>query len=143
MILNDAGRALIMEFESLQLTAYKCPAGVTTIGYGHTGDVEMGNVITRHQAEVILEHDLCRFEAAVERLCPKANSNQFSSMVSLTFNIGVAAFERSTLRRVFNQGNVRVAAQEFMRWQLAAGKVLPGLVRRRAAERALFLTVPS
>ncbi len=143
MIVNDAGREIIMTFESLRLKAYKCPAGVTTIGYGHTGDVEMGQTITEHQAEAILEYDLHRFEQAVTDLTKKPNANQFSAMVSLCFNIGIEAFKKSTLLKAFNGGLVKTAANEFLKWQLAKGKVLPGLVRRRAAERALFMAVPS
>lgn len=143
MIINDAGRAIIMQYEGCRLEAYDCPAGVCTIGYGHTGDVKPGDKITHHQAEVILEFDLQKFEAEVSRLAPKANGNQFSAMVSLAFNIGVAAFSKSTLLKEFNAGRLLNAANEFERWNKAGGKILPGLVKRRAAEKALFIQVPS
>lgn len=143
MIINDKGRALIMASESLRLEAYLCPAGIPTIGYGHTGDVKMGTKITVHQAEAILEYDLERFESAVSRLAPKANANQFSACVSLAFNIGIAAFEKSTLLKELNAGRFLNAAHQFDKWVHAKGKVLPGLVKRRAAEKALFLEVPS
>lgn len=139
MIVNDAARKIIMDSEGLRLSAYLCPAGKWTIGYGHTGDVKNGDVITRHQAEVILEYDLHRFEQAVERLAPKANANQFSALVSFAFNLGVGALEKSKLLKELNAGRVLNAANEFDRWVYAGGKVLPGLVKRRAAERALFL----
>lgn len=132
-----------MEAEGCRLDAYLCPAGIPTIGYGHTGEVKLGDKITLHQAEVILEHDLLRFESAVSTAAPKANANQFSALVSFTFNVGVKAMQGSTLLRLFNQGAPNAAAAEFSKWTHAAGQVLPGLVKRRAAEAALFLTVPS
>ena len=143
MIVGDAGRQLIQEAEGLRLVAYRCPAGVWTIGYGHTGDVHEGDRVTRHQAEVILEYDLTKFEQAVTRLAPKATANQFSACVSLAFNIGIEAFSKSTLLKELNAGRIQNAAEQFAFWRLAAGQVQPGLVKRRAAERALFLQVPS
>ncbi len=143
MITNDAGRQIIVDAEGMRLAAYKCPAGVWTIGVGHTGDVKEGDTITRHQAEVILEFDLTRFEQAVTRLAPKANGNQFSAMVSLAFNIGIGAFEKSGLLKAHLAGQHRNAAIEFARWVHGGGKVLPGLVKRRAAEAVLYLQVPS
>jgi lysozyme len=140
MIVNDAGRQIIMDAESLRLDAYLCPAGTPTIGYGHTGDVKLGQKITRHQAEVILEHDLEQFEAGVAKLAPKANANQFSALVSFAFNVGLKALEKSTLLKEFNAGRLLNAANEFGKWTHGGGRELPGLVKRRAAERALFLT---
>ncbi len=139
MIVNDQGRNIIMLFEGCRLEAYKCPAGITTIGYGHTGDVEMGNRITQHQAEAILEFDLHRFEQGVSDLAPKANPNQFSAMVCLAFNVGLSAFKKSRLLARHLEGNHRVAALEFGKWIHGGGKILPGLVKRRAAEAALYL----
>lgn len=136
--INAEGLALIKRFEGCRLKAYRCPAGMWTIGYGHTGDVEPGTSITQHQAEVLLGYDLERFEAAV----PDASPNQFSAMVSLAFNIGTAAFGASTLLKRFKEGKIQAAADQFPRWNKAGGKVLPGLVKRRAAERALFLRTP-
>ena len=143
MIINDAGRQIIMDAETLQLEAYRCPAGVWTVGYGHTGDVQPGDRVTEHQAEVILEFDLKRFEEGVTKLAPRVNANQFSALVSLAFNIGLGALAKSTLLKEANAGRVLNAANEFGKWVHGGGKVLPGLVKRRAAERALFLQVPS
>lgn len=143
MIINDRGRQIIEEAEGLRLEAYRCPAGVLTIGYGHTGDVREGDRITKHQAEVILEFDLTKYEQAVTKLARGATGPQFSAMVSLAFNIGISALEKSTLLKEFNAGRPLNAAAEFGRWIYAGGKVMPGLVKRRAAERALFLEVPS
>lgn len=139
MIINDAGRQLIVDAEGLSLTAYRCPAGVWTIGYGHTGDVKEHDRITVHQAEVIFEFDLKRFEEGVTELAPGANANQFSALVSLAFSIGLRALEASTLLKEFKAGRLNSAAEQFSRWVYGNGRVLPGLVKRRAAERALFL----
>ncbi len=136
---NPAGRHIIMGAEGLRLEAYLCPASVWTIGYGHTRDVKPGQKITEHQAQVILEHDLEIFERGVAELAPGANANQFSAFVSLAYNIGLKAFEGSALLREFKAGRMSAAAAQFDRWVHGGGKVLPGLVKRRAAERALFL----
>jgi lysozyme len=150
MIINDAGRKIIMEHEGLELKAYRCPAGVLTIGYGHTRDpytgafdVEEGAEITEHYADELLEFDLERYEEHVGRLCPSANANQFSAMVSLCFNIGVHNFQESTLVKKFAAGDIAGAAAEFPRWKFGGGKVLPGLIKRRAAEKKLFEEIPS
>lgn len=151
MVINDAGRQIIMTFESCQLKPYLCPAGKWTAGYGHVApEVEqwhlIGRSLTQHEAEVILEYDLQRFEACVGKTCPKATSNQFSAMVCLAFNIGEAAFKASSLVKKLNAGAPLSAAEEFPRWVHGgtnpdgSPRVLPGLVKRRAAERALFLT---
>lgn len=139
-VVNDAGRRIIMDSEGCRLDAYLCPAKVPTIGYGHTGDVKIGDRITQHQADVILEADLQRFEMAVEQLAPGLSANQFSALVSFAFNLGVGALEHSTLLRYVLGGQMNAAAAEFGKWTHAAGAVLPGLVKRREAERVLFLT---
>lgn len=143
MIISDAGRAIIMQNEGLRLEAYNCPAGVCTIGYGHTGDVKPGDKITQHQAEVIFEVDLQRVEAEVSRLAPKATGPQFSALCSFVFNFGTQALAGSTLLRKLNAGQPLSAAQEFDKWVHAKVNgelvVLPGLVKRRAQEKALFL----
>jgi lysozyme len=138
--MNDRGLKLIMEHEGCRLEAYRCPAGVLTIGYGHTGDVREGQRITQHQAEAILSVDLDFYERRVSELVPAANENQFAACVSLAFNVGVKAFESSTLLRLFKQGKTLAAAGEFAKWTHVNGKVLPGLVKRRAAEAELFQT---
>lgn len=134
-----------MRSEGLRLEAYQCEAGKWTIGWGHTGDVKPGMRITQHEAEAILEFDLEVYEAAVERYCPGANSNQFGAMVSLCFNIGVHEFSQSTVVRRFNECKPQSAADAFLLFnkvrkngQLIASE---GLLKRRKAERALFLTL--
>lgn len=137
--INAAGLALIQHFEGCKLTAYKCPAGIWTIGYGSTGGhVKPGLTITQDQAEGLLRSDLRRFEAAVARLAPGANDNQFSALVSLAFNIGIANFEGSTLLRRHLAGDYEGATAQFARWNKSKGKVLAGLVNRRAAEAKLY-----
>jgi lysozyme len=141
--INRAGLDLIKRFEGLRLEAYKCPAGVLTIGYGHTGDVEPGMKITEHQADVILGYDLEKFERGVTDLTEgiELNENEFSALVSFAFNTGLAALARSTLLSKIREGEPGVG-EEFEKWVYGGGKKLPGLVARRAAERALFLTLP-
>jgi lysozyme len=141
MKINAAGLALLKHHEGCKLEAYLCPAGVPTIGFGHTGSgVKLGQKISQHQADVILEHDLERFEDCVERSMKgrPLNENQFSALVSLCFNVGELNFVNSTLRKLALRGDFAGAAAEFGRWVHGGGKVLPGLVARRADERALF-----
>lgn len=138
-MIRDRALEIIKAAESLRLTAYRCPAGIWTIGYGHTGDVREGQTITAHQADAILDVDLDRFEAAVDRLAPSANENQRGALVSLAFNIGVKALEGSWVLRAHRAGDHVGAAAGFGRWIHGGGKVLPGLVKRRAAEAALYL----
>ena len=139
---SDKGKNIIKEFEELRLEAYVCPAGVLTIGYGHTGkDVVPGMIITEAQAEDLLARDLHDAELAVQRevvfgLAP----HQFDALVSLIFNIGVGAFKKSTLLKKLNASDIVGAANEFNKWVFAGGKKLKGLQRRRDKERLLFLT---
>lgn len=137
---NGAGVELIKAFESLSLTAYLCPAGVWTIGWGHTGaDVASGLTIPRARADALLRADLDRFEVAVQRLAPVATDNQFAALVAFAFNCGAEALRTSTLLRKHNAGDFAGAAREVALWNKAGGKVLPGLTRRRAAEAALYM----
>lgn len=139
--INAAGLALIKEFEGLQLEAYLCPAGVPTIGYGTTNGVHLGDQITEATATALLKEDLQRFEAAVSQAVQvPLTSNQFSALVCFAYNVGAEAFRTSTLLNVLNQGDYAAAAEELLRWNKAAGEVLPGLVRRRTAEQQLFLS---
>lgn len=137
---------LICEFEGLELTAYLCPAGVWTIGYGHTsaaGDpvVRQGMTITQEEAEIILRQDLYKYKKAVmSAVKVKMTDNQFGAFTSLCYNIGPGAFRKSTAVRRFNAGDVAGAAEALTWFNKSRGKVLRGLVRRREAERALFLT---
>lgn len=139
---NKAGVDLIQQFEGLRLKAYPDPAtgGVPwTIGYGSTGpDVKPGMVITRDQAEARLVNDLRRFEQAVEQMCHDCTDNQFAALVAFAFNVGTENLRQSTLRRLHNEGEYELAQQQFARWNKAAGKVMAGLTKRRAAEAELY-----
>lgn len=140
------GLDLIKEFEGCRLKAYKCPAGVWTIGYGHTGKVGdkpicEGMTITELMAETLLAIDLQQFEQAINTLVKKPlTQNEFDALVSFVFNIGIGNFQKSTLLKLLNQGNFELAAERFLDWKYSKGKVLTGLKRRRIAEKILFLT---
>jgi lysozyme len=141
--INSRGLDLIKHAEGLRLKAYKDPGrGILTIGYGHTGsDVDAGDVISKTKATQLLKSDLDRFESTVGKLVKvPLTSNQFSAVVSLTYNIGEENFGSSTLLKRLNQNKYQGAANEFPRWNKSGNKVLPGLVKRRAKERALFLS---
>lgn len=141
MKINAEGLALLKRFEGCRLEAYLCPAKVWTIGWGHTGDVKAGRKITQHQADVILEEvDLPKFEEGVERICGDfiASENEFSALVCFAYNVGLEALAKSTLVKRLKEGKRYDAANEFLKWNKAGGKVLPGLVKRREAERELF-----
>ncbi len=143
MQISKAGLDLIKQFEGLYLNAYRCPAGVPTIGYGHTAGVAMGQTITQQQADEYLRRDVRQFERAVSRLVRvPLTQGQFDALVSFAFNLGEGALAQSTLLRLLNDGDHAGAAAQFDRWNKAGGRVLPGLVRRRAAERALFEALP-
>ena len=132
---------LIKKFEGCSLKAYKCPAGVWTIGYGHTKGVKQGQVITQVQAEVLLENDIEGFISQIKRLL-KVNltTNQMSALISFTFNVGVGNLSKSTLLKLINEKKCELAANEFNKWVYSKGKKLNGLVKRRQAEKDLFLT---
>ncbi|MBM5459210.1 lysozyme [Pseudomonas sp. P66] len=137
---SQRGLSLIKSFEGLRLLAYRDAVGVWTIGYGATRGVKAGMSITKEQAERMLLNDVQRFEPEVERLVKvPLNKNQWDALVSFTYNLGAANLESSTLLRKLNAGDYEGAAEQFPRWNKAGGKVLPGLVRRREAERVLFL----
>lgn len=139
MHISDAGLALIRQSEGLRLRAYLCPAGIPTIGYGSTAGVKMGQTITAERAEELLREDLRQFEAAVSRLVKvPLSQGQFDALTSFAFNLGAKSLEKSTLLRLLNAGDYPGAAAQFDRWVYASGKKLSGLVKRRAAERALF-----
>jgi lysozyme len=143
---SAAGIEFLKHHEGLRLHAYRDVKGVWTIGYGHTGDVHEGRVITAHQAEALLEVDLDRVERDIETLFPGANQNQFDALVSLGFNVGTKStpdrpgLPESRLRHKFLASDHRGAADEFPHWCHAGGEVIQDLVHRRADERQLFLT---
>jgi len=133
------GIELIRHFEGCRLDAYLCPAGVWTIGYGHTADVKEGDSIDQEAAEAFLIEDLEKFEQAVTRLVEvPLTQQQFDALVSWTFNLGAGNLAESTLLRKLNNYQYAEVPEQMMRWVRAGGQVLEGLVKRRAAEAALF-----
>ena len=135
---SQRGINLIKQFEGVRLTAYKCPAGVYTIGHGHTRGVTRGMKITEEEASAFLAADLRNSEKAVERYDSiyHWNQNEFDALVSFTFNCGA-----TNLRALLRNGrrNRSQIAATFPLYRKAGGRVLKGLERRRAAEKALFL----
>ncbi len=134
------GLALIKKFEGLELEAYKCAAGVWTIGYGHTKDVQPGDVISESHADHMLEVELEEFEAYINNNVTAALSqNQFDALVSWVYNLGPANLKASTMLKVLNSGDYEGVPAQIKRWNKAGGKVLEGLIRRREAEALLFI----
>jgi len=144
--INAAGLDLIRRWEGLRLTAYQDSVGIWTIGYGHTAEAgppapKAGMKITEKEADDILKRDLGQYERAVTKAISVApTSNQFAAMVSLCYNIGPANFAKSSVVRRMNEGNPKAAADAFLLWNKAGGKVLKGLTARREDEKKLFLT---
>ena len=143
---SDKGISLIKQFEGCKLTAYQDSVGVWTIGYGWTQPVDgkpirAGMTIKQETAELLLKTGLVSYESDVSRLVKVGlTQGQFDALVSFTYNLGARSLSTSTLLRKLNAGDYAGAADEFLRWNKAGGKVLTGLTRRREAERALFLS---
>ncbi|WP_412067871.1 lysozyme [Rubrivirga sp. IMCC43871] len=139
--ISSAGLALIERFEGFEPDWYLDPVGVRTIAYGWTGALPAGlsPPLTQAQGRQLLRDTVGAYESAVRRsvAVPLAQA-QFDALVSFTYNLGASNLASSTLLRLLNEGDARAAAEQFDRWVLAGGRALPGLVRRRAAERALF-----
>ena len=146
MQISDKGIALIKQFEGCKLTAYQDSVGVWTIGYGWTQPVDgkpvkRGMTIDQQTADRLLKTGLVGYENDVLKVVRvKLTQGQFDALVSFTYNLGARSLSTSTLLRKLNAGDYAGAADEFLRWNKAGGKVLNGLTRRREAERALFLS---
>jgi lysozyme len=159
MNISEAGIQLIKSFEGCHNQPYKCPASLWTIGFGRVLYPDQARLKTDERAsyplrsehnrlwnadeiDALLEADLLRFSAGVLRLCPSSADNQchLDALVSFAFNVGLGNLQSSTLRQRYNRADYDGAADEFLKWTKAGGKVLNGLVRRREAERALFLS---
>lgn len=137
--INNATIALIKRFEGLALKAYRCPADVWTIGYGHTKGVHEGDTTTEAKAEVLLRQDMQEaIKAVAQNVKVKLNDNQFGALVSFVFNVGRAAFEGSTLLRLLNKGWFEQVPAQLARWNKANSTELDGLTKRRRAEAALW-----
>jgi lysozyme len=159
MTISEVGIQLIKSFEGCHNSPYRCPAGLWTIGYGHVLYPDQARLKTDERAsyalkpehnrlwdadeiDSLLEKDLLRFSVGVRRLCPAVVDRQchLDALVSFSYNCGLGSLQSSTLRMKYNRGNYDGAAEEFLKWNKAGGKVLRGLERRREAERALFLS---
>ena len=150
---------MIKHHEGVRTKPYRCPALLWTVGVGHVIDPAhtkvpfeerrglpipdgWNRVLSMDEVDTILAKDLVRFERGVARYCPAALTHQgfFDALVSFAFNVGLGNLQRSGLRMKTNRGEYEEAAEEFMKWTKAGGKVLPGLVKRRNDERALYLS---
>ena len=138
---NQAAIDIIKHYEGCKLEAYICPAGKLTIGYGTTKGVTAGMKISEAIAEKFLKEDLEKFELQLNSLRLHLTDNQFSALVSFIYNVGFGNFSNSTLRKkVQTNHNDSAIRNEFLRWNKAAGKVLPGLTLRRQSESDLYFT---
>jgi|TARA_R110000824_G_scaffold42498_6_gene125109 lysozyme len=137
---SDEGFELIKKFEGCELEAYKCAAGVWTIGYGHTKDVQEGDRWTEEKADFMLWRELDdEYEHYVNSLVTvPMNQSQFDSLVSWTYNLGPNNLKKSSMLRVLNEGKYDEVPAQMKRWNKAKGKVLAGLTRRREAEGLMF-----
>jgi lysozyme len=147
MKISDDGLRLIKSFEGYHTrqpdgscVAYLCPANVPTIGWGCTEGVTLGMRWTEADATAGLRREMAKHEAAVMRLVTvEINQNQFDALTSFSYNCGISALQKSTLLKRLNKGDYSGAAEAFGVWNKGGGKVLPGLVARRAREAALFM----
>lgn len=148
---------MIKHHEGVKLKPYRCPARLWTVGVGHVIvpdhaktpfderlnlklPKEWNRQLTMEEVDAILQTDLKRFEAGVRKLCPSnLSQSRLDALVSFSFNVGLGNLQRSSIRMRHNRGDFAGAADEFMKWTKAAGKVLPGLVKRRTDERNLYL----
>ena len=140
MNISEEGLSLIKKFEGLELEAYKCAAGVWTLGYGHTAGVQEGDVWSEEQANEQLKIDMHIYADYIndQVTCP-LSQNQFDALVSWVFNLGPTNLRNSTLLKVLNSGDYEGVPAQIKRWNKAGGKVLEGLIRRREAEALLFV----
>jgi|TARA_B110000977_G_scaffold111217_1_gene144334 lysozyme len=139
MNISQEGLGLIKKFEGCEYNAYKCAAGVLTIGYGHTEGVKEDDLVTQQEADKLLEKDIKIFEEIVlDAVEMPLSQHQFDALVSWTFNLGGGNLNSSTMLKVLNTGDYENVPTQIKRWNKAGGKVLEGLIRRREAEALLF-----
>ena len=139
MKISEEGKALIKKFEGCELEAYKCPAGVWTIGYGHTKGVQQGDVWSQANADEMLDIELEEYEGYINDLVKvELQQHQFDALVAWVYNLGAGNLISSTLLVKLNAGDYIDVQHEIQRWNKANGEVLEGLVRRRKAEALLF-----
>lgn len=141
MKIGEKGKKLIKSFESCKLKAYRCPAGVWTIGYGHTKGVKEGMVISQEDAERFFNEDIREFEGQLNTLQLEINQNQYDALMSFIYNVGVARLAKSTLlKKVKANSEDKTIRNEFNKWVYTGAQKLPGLQRRRAAEADLYFS---
>lgn len=137
---SNIGKNIIKEFEGLSLDAYKCPAGVPTIGWGHTKGVKMGQHITVQQAEDMLVEDIAPIERLLNGLKINFRQEQFDALVSWIFNLGGGNFKGSTMyKRILENAKDEEITDQLIRWDKASGRPLLSLMKRRVAEANLFI----
>lgn len=140
MTTGRQGLQLIKDFEGLKLFAYRCPAGVPTIGYGHTKGVKMGQAITQKQADDYLVEDIAPIERLLNKLGVNFRQEQFDALVSWIFNLGAGNFQNSTLlKKICADASDEDITSQIIKWVNAGGKPLPGLKKRRVAEANMFV----
>lgn len=138
---SQQGIQAIKDFEGCRLTAYLCPAGVPTIGYGFTSGVKLGDTMTQKQCDERLARELMAYEVSVMRATGGLiKQSEFDALVSFSWNVGIAGMKNSSVVKAHNRGDKTGAARAFGLWNKAGGKVLPGLTRRRSAEAAMYLS---
>ena len=139
MQISKEGLALIKFFEGCELEAYKCPAGVWTIGYGHTKDVKEGDTINKDEANHLLEEEMIEYESYIDDMVDvELNQSQYDALCAWVYNLGPSNLGSSQLLKVLNEGKYEEVPQQIKRWNKANGEVLTGLIRRREAEALLF-----
>jgi len=139
MNISKEGLSLIKKFEGCELEAYLCPAGVWTIGYGHTKDVKEGDKINRDEADYLLQEEMIEYESYINDFVEvPLNQNQFDALCSWVYNLGPTNLKNSTMLRVLNEEKYTDVPQEIKRWNKAGGEVLDGLIKRREAEAKMF-----
>jgi lysozyme len=140
MTTSNQGKDLIKAFEGLRLDAYRCPAGVPTIGWGHTKGVKMGQHITAAQAEDLLVEDIAPIEHLLNALRINFRQEQFDALVSWIFNLGEGKFKGSTMyQRIVGNARDEEITDQMVKWIYSDGRPLPGLMKRRVAEANLFI----
>jgi len=139
MNISKEGLALIKRFEGCELKAYRCPANVLTIGYGHTKNVTENMEITQQEANDMLDEELIEYCEYIDKMVKVSlNQNQFDALVAWIYNLGPTNFRNSTLLTVLNQERYSDVPEQIKRWNKADGKILDGLIKRREAEALLF-----
>lgn len=141
MRINKDGLDIIKQFEGFSSSIYLCPAGHSTIGFGHkiNDDESFYEPITLKEAEILLLNDVLKVEDYLNKIKLNLNENQFSALVSFVYNIGIGAFSNSTLLNYVKTGLLRRAADELLKWHHIKKIDSEGLLKRREAERQLFL----